>query len=98
MLRWRLDTANAKWIEIDPARTVYVHPAAVLNDIADILQPFIDAGEIPADTNTQLEAYIETNRGGRIGVYAAFPQFFKDQAKTYTEMVAAGLFIPSSIP
>lgn len=86
------DVSSNLWLEVNTETTIPVHHEAELDGIANILQPFIDAGQLPADTNAQLAAYIETNRGGRINVYDAFPQFFKNQAKTYNEMIALGLF------
>lgn len=70
---------------------VYVHADAELNGIADILQPWIDQGYLPSDTNTQLAALVEGLRGQRLVVYDAFPQLFKDMSKTHAEMIAAGL-------
>jgi hypothetical protein len=46
---------------------------------------------LPADTNTQLAALIESKRGHRLVVYDAFPQPFKDISKTLEQMIAAGL-------
>lgn len=78
------------WLLVDTTFTIRVHQDAVLDGVADILQPWIDAGHLPADTNTTLAALIESKRGQRLVVYDAFPQFFKDQAKTLEQMISAG--------
>lgn len=79
--------------------TQYLFPwAAALDGIADILQPFIDAQQLPADTNTQLGAYILANRGKMITVYGAFPPFFKAQAKDHKTMVDEGLLPKQTLP
>lgn len=86
------------WLRVDPEATINVHPQAILNGIADILQPFIDNGALPPNTNADLAAYIESKRGDRIVVYDAFPQYFKDQARTLEQMIADGLFPPNPTP
>jgi hypothetical protein len=85
-----LQTPSKRWLEVDTEFTIFVHPEAVLNGIADILQPWIDNGSLPANTNTELDAFIQAKRGQQLTVYEAFPQLFKDMSKTYEEMVAAG--------
>jgi hypothetical protein len=62
------------------------------------LQPWIDAGHLPADTNTNLAALVESLRGQRLVVYDAFPQLFKDMSKTYAEMITAGLLAAPHTP
>ena len=74
---------------VDTEYQITVNEEAVLDGIADILQPFIDAGQLPADTNDNLAAYIEANRGQVITVYSAFPQLFKDQSLDLAGMIAA---------
>jgi hypothetical protein len=58
---------------VDTDYEINVHADAVLAGIADILQPWIDAGHLPADTNTNLAALVESLRGQRLVVYDAFP-------------------------
>lgn len=91
LFNWENVLDGTRWLVVDTAYEINVHPDAELGDIASILQPWIDAGHLPADTNTQLAALIESKRGQRLIVYDAFPQFFKDMSKTHEEMVAAGL-------
>jgi hypothetical protein len=81
-----------RWLVVDTEYEINVHPDAELGGIAQILQPWIDAGDLPSDTNAQLAAFIDSKRGQRLVVYDAFPQFFKNMGKTYEQMVAAGLF------
>jgi len=90
-----LQTPPKRWLEVDTTFTITVHPEAVLDGIADILQPWIDEGTLPSDTNTVLEAFIQSKRGRQLTVYDAFPPLFKSMSKTYAEMVAAG-FLPNS--
>lgn len=83
---------DSVWLQVDTEFTIPVHPEAELDGIADILQPFIDDGQLPADTNATLAAFIESKRGSSLVVYQAFPQFFKDQAKTQAELQTLGLW------
>lgn len=91
LFAWVDDTQGARWLEVDTEFEILVHPSAELDGIADILQPWIDEGHLPADTNTNLAAFVESCRGGLLVVYDAFPPFFKALSKTREEMVAAGL-------
>ena len=88
---WIDDVNGQRWIEVHDDFSILVHPDAELGGIAAILQPWIDQGHLPSDTNTQLAALIELKRGHRLVVYDAFPQPFKDMAKTHEQMIAAGL-------
>jgi hypothetical protein len=91
MFGWTDDVNNQRWIEVHDDFSIVVHPDAELGPIADILQPWIDGGKLPPDTNTQLAAFIKSKRGQRLVVWDAFPQLFKDMSKTYEQMIAAGL-------
>lgn len=82
---------GTRWLVALDDYDIYIHPDATLGGIADILQPWIDAGQLPADTNTQLEALIASKRGQRLVVYDAFPDLFKNMSKTYEQMIDAGL-------
>lgn len=79
------------WLQVDTEFSISVHPTAELGAIASILQPWIDDKLLPADSLTQLQAYIESVRGGRMIPWQAFPQLFKDQSKTHAELVKLGL-------
>lgn len=81
---------GATWLMVDTAFTIRVHADAVLDGIADILQPWIDSGHLPAETNTTLAALVEAKRGQDLTVYDAFPQLFKDMSLTTAQMIAAG--------
>lgn len=80
------------WLCVDTEFEIPVHAEAELGGIAGILQPWIDDGLLPADTITQLEDLIESKKGDRLVVYDVFPQLFKDQSKTQTELESAGLW------
>jgi hypothetical protein len=91
MFGWIDDVVGQRWIEVHDDFSIIIHPDAELGGIADILQPWIDAGDLPSDTNAQLATLLDSNRGQRLVVYDVFPQLFKDMAKTHEQMVAAGL-------
>jgi hypothetical protein len=88
---WVDATDGTRWLEVDTECQIRIHADAELGAIADILQPWIDSGDLPADTSTQLAAILDSKRGQRLVVYDAFPQLFKDMGKTYEQMVASGL-------
>ncbi len=83
---------DSVWLSVSTTFSIPVHAEAELDGIADILQPFIDAGQLPTDTNANLAAFIESKRGDELTVYDAFPQFFKDQGKTQAELQTLGLW------
>ena len=93
-----VDLHGEKWLMVDTTLSLPLHAEAELNGIADILQPWIDGGHLPEDTNTTLAALVESKRGQRLVVYDAFPQLFKDMSKTREEMIAAGLLAEPVTP
>lgn len=96
---WVTALDGSRWLLVPTDYSINVHPEAELDGIADILQPWIDGGHLPANTNTQLAALVEGLRGQRLVVYDAFPQLFKDMSKTREEMIAAGLLaVPPMTP
>jgi len=98
LFSWLTALDGTGWLVVDTEYTITIHPQAELGAIGDILQPWIDSGDLPADTNTQLAAMIEASKGQTLVVYDAFPQFFKDMSKTHEEMIAAGLLTAPSLP
>ena len=78
---------GSRWLVVDTEYSIRVHPDAELNGIADILQPWIDGGHLPADTNAQLAAFVESKRGQSMVPWDAFPQFFKDLSKNLQSMI-----------
>ena len=95
MFGWVNDIHGQRWIEVHDDFSIVIHLDAELGGIASVLQPWIDAGRLPADTCTQLAALLDANRGQRVVVYDFFPQLFKDMGKTYEQMVEAGLLADS---
>lgn len=91
-------TDGSDWLVVLDDYDIPIHSQAELGGIAAILQPFIDAKQLPADTLNNLTALIEANRGQQLVVYDAFPQIFKDMSKTHAEMIAAGLLAEPQIP
>ena len=88
---------GSRWLVADTNFTISVHPDAILDGIADILQPWIDQGHLPDDTNANLAALVESSRGDSMIVYNAFPQLFKDMSKDRDEMIALGHILQSPI-
>jgi len=88
---WITDSKGDRWLMVPTDYRINVHAEAEMGGIADILQPWIDQGHLPADTNTNLAALVESLRGQRLVVYDAFPDLFKQMSKTHDEMIAAGL-------
>ncbi len=91
MFGWVIATDGSKWLEVDTEFSIPIHPNAELDGTADILQPWIDSGHLPPDTNTSLAALIESKRGQPLAVYEAFPALFKAASKTLEQMQAAQL-------
>jgi len=92
-----LQTPPKRWLVVDTTFTIPVHPEAVLDGVADVLQPWIDGGHLPADTNVKLAELVIAKRGQPLNVYEAFPQLFKAQSKSYEDMLAAGFLSPASL-
>lgn len=96
MFAWVVATNGSRWLVVDTNFTIPIHVDAELDGIADILQPYIDAGHMPSDTNAILAAFVESKRGQDLVVYEAFPAFFKAASKTMEEMQSLGLLpVPS---
>ena len=95
---WVTALNGSQWLAVKDDYTISVHPDADFAPIATLLQPWIERGELPGDTNTQLAALVESLRGSRLMVYDAFPQLFKDMSKTHAEMIAAGLLAEPTEP
>lgn len=95
---WVQDSQGSRWLEVDTDFEMRIHPDAVLDGIADILQPWIDAGHLPADTNTTLAALVESLRGQRLVVYDAFPDLFKQMSKSHEDMISEGKLAAPQTP
>lgn len=89
---------DSLWLKVDTMTTIPVHGAAILGGIADVLQPYINRGELPAGTNEALAALVESKRGQTLLIYETFPLFFKSQALTFEQMVEQGKFAPQPTP
>ncbi len=98
MFGWLNALDNSRWIIVDTDFSVTVHPDAVLDGIADILQPWINEGLLPHNTNENLAALVQNLRGQQLTVYDAFPPLFKSMAKTRSQMIADGLLIALPTP
>lgn len=80
------------WLKVVTDYEIAIHMEAEIGGIAPILQPWIDKGALPVSTNDSLSDFILTHRGQTVTVWDLFPQYFKDQSKTFEEMIASGLF------
>jgi hypothetical protein len=89
---------GTRWLEVEDDYQIPIHPQAELGPIADILQMWIDNGQLHADTITNLAALVKLLRGQRLVIWNAFPQFFKDMSKTHQEMIDAGLLATPTMP
>lgn len=81
------------WMATDTEFSILVHRDAELSAIADILQPWIDDGNLPANTNKQLVDLIAHSKGAKLVVWDAIPQLFKAQSKTKEELISVGLMV-----
>lgn len=61
-------TDSSVWLAVDTTFAIPVHAEADLDGIADVLQPWIDEGSLPSNTNTQLADLIASLRGQRLTV------------------------------
>lgn len=77
MFDWEDDLQGQRWLKVHDDFSIFIHPDAELGAITAILQPWIDVGHLPADTNAQLTALIESKRDQRLVAYDAFPALFK---------------------
>ncbi len=91
-------TNGSVWLAVNTTFSISVHPEAELNGLADILQPWIESGELPANTNEVLSDFIESKRGGRMITWEAFPDLFKTLSKTREQLVSLGLLNDPTTP
>lgn len=89
LFSWRDDLLGTRQLIVDTEFEILIHPEADYAPIGLILQPWIDSGHLPADTNAVLSALIDSKRGQMMVVYDAFPAFFKSLALTQEQMIAA---------
>lgn len=81
------------WLEVDTDLDIPVHPDAILDGIADVMLPWIERGQLPANTNTELAAFVQSRRGLRMNPYEdGFPPLFKSLSKTREELESLGLW------
>lgn len=88
---WATAVDGSQWLEVDVSYEINVHPQADATQLAAILQPWADADNLMAEPNVQLEAMVDSNRGGKLTAWSVFPQALKDLAKTRQQMIDAGL-------
>ena len=79
------------WLQVDTTFDIPVHSEAELDGIADVLQPWVKADDIPASVIDDLRATVISLRGRRLVVWNAFPLFFQQQAKSHDDLVEMNL-------
>jgi len=79
------------WLQVLKDFAIDVCPTAELGDIATVLQPWVDAGNIPSSVIDDLRATVISLRGQRLVVWDAFPLFFQQQAKSHDDLVQMNL-------
>ena len=84
------NTPPRRWLMVEDTFSITVHVDASYEPIRPLLQPWVESGHLPPDTHETLEGIINAHLGQDLVVWDAFPQVFKDQSKTYAEMIAAG--------
>ncbi len=87
----RTMTDGSVWLVVNTDTAVRIHQDATLGSIIDVLQPWIAEGALPSNTLEQLAALIDSKRGETMVAWDALPQLFKDQSKTFDQLVEAGL-------
>lgn len=100
------DLDGGKWLVVSDDCVITVHPEAELNGMAGILQPWIDEGLLPAETNNELANFVESKRGQWLVVYEAFPSLFKLRdasnpnglGRTQAQLIAANLLPNPTLP
>jgi hypothetical protein len=98
-----LDLHGDKWLMVDTTLSLPIHPDALPQGylptpVLLILAKYIDAGHLSQHDEDLLTDLVTANLGGRMVVYDAFPQLFKDMSKTREEMISAGLLAEPTMP
>ena len=96
---------GSPWLVVPDEFTLVMHPQAEINGLADVLQPYVSQGHIPAGTIAGLKAWIEATRvlptvaERTFCPWDKFPAFFKGLSKSWQGMVDAGLLaFPAGMP
>lgn len=87
------DLKGGLWVVLDDQRRVKVHEKADLEGIAKLVRPLIAAGALAANTLEILQQKLDAGRGGWINVFDSLPDEIKAEAKTWKQMIAAGLLV-----
>ena len=85
-------TADAWAMPIDETEDIYVHPAADEHIFDDLLDAHISAGIVTADEKGDLQTALSLAKGERLVIFECFPQFWRDNAKDESTMIAEGWF------
>ena len=82
MFTWVQDSNNVRWLVVDTEFSIRVHEDAELGGVETILQDWVNSGHLQPSDITNLQSFIDANRGQNIVVYDAFPAYFKSLAVT----------------
>jgi hypothetical protein len=86
-----VDLHGDTWLEMDSCADMVLDAQADLAGITELMQAWVDDGLVPAETLGKLLALLESRRGELLFFHEAFPQVFKDQAKSRRQMIDEGL-------
>lgn len=85
------------WLVVPDEFTLVMHPDAEIDGIADVLQPWEQSGALPAGTVAGIDAWINTTRvlptieERTFCPWEQFTAYFRANAKTWQQMIDAGL-------
>lgn len=80
------------WLVVDTEFTIPVHALADVTPIAEILEPFVEAGAIEYYDLIELFDLIEVTRGAELNIWESFPQYWMDLAKDEAELQTLNLW------
>lgn len=85
------------WLVVPDEFLLVMHPDAELDGISDVLQPWEQSGALPTGTIAGIDAWINATRvlptvaERTFCPWEQFPAYFRANAKTWHEMIDAGL-------
>jgi len=85
-------TDGSVWLAVDTDMTVPVHSDADASPVAEILEPFVEAGAITWLEVLGLFDLIEVTRGQSLNVWESFPQYWMNLAKSEEELQTLNLW------
>lgn len=80
------------WLVVNTETEISIHPEAELGGIVEVLSPWIFEELLPENTLSDLAALVESSKGKKLNVWAAFPELFKAQSRTKDQLITANLY------